>query len=335
MKVLFIGGTGLISSASTALALERGIDLVLLNRGKSSIEVPNGATVITGDISKPGEVAKLIEGQTFDAVVNWVNFTPDQIARDVELFSGRCGQYIFISSASAYQKPVSHYLITESTPLANPYWQYSRNKIACEEKLTEAYRENGFPGVVVRPSHTYGETRVPYVVGSSKCPWTTVGRMLAGKKIVVPGDGTSLWSMTHNTDFAKGLVGLLGNPQTIGNAFHITTDEVNTWDQITRMVARAAGVEANIVHIPSDLLVAYNADLEGTLIGDKSASVVFDNSKIKRFVPGFAATTSLAEGVRKSVAWFQADPARQRIDDQANEWLDMVIAKYESVFPMV
>ena len=327
MKVLFIGGTGIISTACTALALERGIELTLLTRGNR--ELPRGVRALKEDINSPTLAAKLA-GEKFDAVVDWIAFTPDQIERDIELFCGRTRQFIFISSTSAYQKPQTHYLMTESTPLANPHWDYSRNKIACEERLMKAYREEGFPFTIVRPSLTYGETLVPLVMNSwAEMSYTVVDRMIRGQKVVVPGDGTSLWVITHNTDFAKGFVGLLGNEQAIGHAFHITSDEVLTWDQIFRTVATAAGVEAKIVHIPSDFIVACVPEKEGSLIGDKSVSVVFDNSKIKRFVPGYCATVSFAEGIRRSLAWFDADPSRKKIDGEMNARLDKLIATYE------
>ena len=327
MKVLFIGGTGIISSASTALAVDQGIELTLLTRGKR--ELPRGVRGLNEDINSPALPSKLAH-EKFDAVVDWIAFTPQEIERDIRLFLGRTRQFIFISSASVYQKPQTHYLMTESTPLANPHWDYSRNKIACEERLMKAYREEGFPITIVRPSLTYGETLVPLVMNSwAELSYTAVDRMVRGEKVVVPGDGTSLWVITHNTDFAKGLIGLLGHEQAIGQAFHITSDEVLTWDQIFRIVGRAAGAEPKIVHIPSDFIAACVPEKEGSLIGDKSVSVVFDNSKIKRFVPGFCATTSFAEGIRKSLAWFDADPSRKKIDPEMNARLDKLIAGYE------
>jgi len=237
---------------------------------------------------------------------------------------------VFISSASVYQKPQTHYLITESTPLANPHWDYSRNKIACEERLLQAYRDEGFPVTIVRPSLTYGETLIPLVLNSWQQSYTAVDRMIRGQKMVVPGDGSSLWVITHNTDFAKGLVGLLGHPQAIGHAFHITSDEVLTWDQLFRIVGAAVGVEPHLVHIPSDFIAACVPEKTGTLIGDKSVSVVFDNSKIKRFVPGYRATTTFAEGIRQSLAWFSADPSRKQIDHQVNATMDKLISAYEN-----
>jgi nucleoside-diphosphate-sugar epimerase len=327
MKVLFIGGTGIISSASTRLALERGIELVLLNRG--SQELPPGARGLVADIRDREATARAVAGERFDAVVNWIAFTPSDIERDIELFRDTTRQYIFISSASAYQKPLSFYRITEDTPLANPYWEYSRNKIACEERLLRAYREEGFPCTIVRPSLTYGDTQIPLVLGSWQRPYTAVARMRQGKPIVIPGDGTSLWTITHNSDFAKGLVGLLGHQQAAGHAFHITSDEVLTWNQIAEAVASAAGVEARIVHIASDFLAACLPELTGTLLGDKAVSAVFDNSKIKRFVPEFCATTPFARGIRRTLEWFEADPARQQIDAAADARWDRLIAAYK------
>jgi nucleoside-diphosphate-sugar epimerase len=328
MKCLFIGGTGIISTACTALAAQRGMDLTLLSRGQHKTELPPGVKTLIADVNDPA-LPKKLEHEFFDAVVDWVAFAPADIERDLKLFRGRTRQFVFISSASAYQKPQTHYLMTESTPLANPHWDYSRNKIACEERLMLAYRDEGFPITIVRPSLTYGDTQIPLVLNSWQQPYTAVDRMIRGQTMVVPGDGTSLWVVTHNTDFAKGFVGLLGNQQAIGHAFHITSDEVLSWDQLYRIVGVAVGVEPKLVHIPSDFIVACVPQDEGTLLGDKSVSVVFDNSKIKRFVPGYCATTTFAEGVRRSLAWFNADPSRKQIDHQVNANLDKLISAYE------
>lgn len=328
MKVLFIGGTGIISTACTALAAEQGIDLTLLRRGQSEVQLPAGVKTIAADISDPALAQKLGDSR-FDVVVDFIAFTTADIERDIALFRGRARQFIFISSASAYQKTQTHYLMTESTPLANPYWQYSRDKIACEERLMRAYREEGFPLTIVRPSLTYGETLIPLVMNHWKKSYTAVDRMLRGQKMIVPGDGSSLWVITHNTDFAKGFVGLLGHEQAIGHAFHITSDEVLTWDQLYRIVGNAIGVEPKIVHIPSDFITACCPEELGSLTGDKSVSVVFDNSKIKRFVPGYCATTTFAEGIRRSLAWFNADPSRKIVDADTNLQIDKLIAGYE------
>jgi nucleoside-diphosphate-sugar epimerase len=329
MRVLFIGGTGIISTACTKLAAQQGIEVTLLTRGRHEATIPPGVTVVNVDVQDTPAAARALAGASFDAVVDWTAFVPADIERDLELFSGHTRQFIFISSASAYQKPGTHYLITESTPLANPYWDYSRNKIACEERLMKAYRETGFPVTIIRPSLTYGDTQIPLVLNSWEKPYTIIDRMLKGKKVVVPGDGSSLWVITHNSDFAKGLVGLLGHAQAIGHAFHITSDEVMTWDQWYRIVGAALGVEPRIVHIPSDFLIACKPELQGTLIGDKSVSVVFDNTKIKRFVPGYCATTSFAQGIRQTLAWFNADPSRKQIDAAWNATMDKVIDVYE------
>ena len=328
MKVLFIGGTGLISSACTQLAVERGVELFLLNRG-SRPDVPPGAHQLVADIRDPEATARALAGQQFDAVVDWIAYTPDEIERAIALFRGRTRQYIFISSASAYQRPVGHYLITEDTPLANPFWDYSRNKLACEERLLRAYRDEGFPITIVRPSLTYGDSQVPLVINSWQLPYTAVARMRQGKPLIVPGDGTSLWPITHNSDFAKGFVGLLGHQQAIGHAFHITSDEVLTWDQLYAATAAAAGVEAKLVHIASDFIAACLPDMAGSLLGDKVVSVVFDNSKIKRFVPSYCATTPFARGIERTIAWFDADPRRQQIDAQVDQQWDRLIAAYE------
>jgi nucleoside-diphosphate-sugar epimerase len=329
MKVLFIGGTGIISTAVTRLAAERGIDLTLLRRGQRAADIPPGVGTLTADINDEAAVAQALGNQTWDAVVDWIAFTPDQIECDIRLFRDRTAQFIFISSASAYQHPVGHYLITESTPLANPFWQYSRDKIACEDRLLRAYRDHGFPITIVRPSLTYGDTQIVLAVNSWQKSYTALDRMRRGKKVIVPGDGSSLWVVTHNSDFAQGFVGLLGHRQATGHAFHITSDEVLTWDQIYRITAEAAGVEPNFVHIASDFLSACNPDNLGSLTGDKACSVVFDNSKIKRFVPGFTAKVPFAEGIRRTLAWFDADPARQQIDESANAAWDKLIDAYD------
>lgn len=328
MNVLFIGGTGLISSACTRLVAERGIEVVVLNRG-SQPELPAGVENLVADMRDPGAVARALAGRRFDAVVNWIAYTPDEVERDIALFRGIADQYVFISSASAYQKPMGLYRITEDTPLANPFWDYSRNKIACEERLLRAYRDEGFPITIVRPSLTYGDTQIPLVVNSWQLPYTAVARMRQGKPLIVPGDGTSLWTITHNSDFAKGFVGLLGHQQAIGHAFHITSDESLTWDQIYAATAAAAGAELKIVHIASDFIAACMPDMRGSLIGDKTVSVVFDNSKIKRFVPDFCATTTFARGIRQTLAWFDADPARQQVDAAANQQWDLLLDAYQ------
>ena len=329
MRVLFIGGTGVISTACTALAAERGIDLTLATRGRRPARLPAGVKTLAVDIDDAAGAARVFGDLRFDVVVDWIAFTPDQIEHDLALFRRRPGQYIFISSASAYQKPAAHYLITESTPLGNPFWDYSRNKIACEERLLRAWREEGFPVTIVRPSLTYGETQVPLAVNSWAKSFTAIDRMRRGKKVIVPGDGSSLWVITHNTDFAKGLVGLLGHEQAIGQAFHITTDEVMTWDQFYRIAGAAAGVEPRLLHIPSDFIAACIPEKLGSLTGDKAVSVVFDNSKIKRFVPEYRATVRFGEGIRRTIAWFDQDPARQEIDHAANAQWDKLIAAYE------
>lgn len=335
MKILFVGGTGIISSACSELALARGHELFLVNRSASrQIPLPPGATVLQADIyAEEARLATLLEGHRFDAVVDYIAFTANDIERDLRLFRGKTDQFVFISSASAYQKPVRNYLITEETPLENPYWEYSRNKIASENRLRQAYQEEGFPFTVIRPSHTYGPTQIPYGVSSGRHPWTVIDRMKRGQKVIVPGDGTSLWVLTWNADFAKGLVGLLGNEGAIGEAFQITSDEVLSWDQIHSEVYQAVGLEPNVIHIPSDLIAMYNPHSLGSLVGDKSNSVVFDNSKIKRFVPDFSCKVNWAEGVRRSLAWFEAHPEFQTIDHEMNGIWDRIIAAYERALP--
>jgi nucleoside-diphosphate-sugar epimerase len=329
MKVLFIGGTGLISEAVSKLAVEKGIELYLFNRGQRSDSIPQGAHVITGDIRDAKAAKETLKNYKFDVVVDWVAFTPEQVKVDLDIFRGKTNQYIFISSASAYQKPPTHYIITESTPLHNPFWQYSRDKIACEELLMDAYRNSDFPITIVRPSFTYSNKMIPAAMNSWQHPWSLVDRMQKGKKIIVHGDGASIWTMTHNSDFAKGFVGLLDNRLAIGNAFHITSDEVLTWNQIYQFIGRAAGVEPKLIHIPSDFIIAKSPEDEGGLLGDKAVSGVFDNSKIKLFVPDYVATTPFATGMKQTIAWFEANPQKCTIDEEWNTQMDSIIKAYE------
>ena len=335
MKILFIGGTGVISSACTRLAVARGHELFLLNRSISrKTSIPEGVTVIKGDLyTEEARLAALLADEHFDAVVDFIAFATPDVERDLRLFRGRTDQFVFISSASAYQKPVKNYLITEETPLENPYWEYSRNKIDCENRLMLAYREEGFPITIIRPSHTYGPTEIPFGVTSWRHPWTVVDRMKRGQKVIVPGDGTSLWVLTWNEDFATGLVGLLGNRKAIGEAFQITSDEALSWNHIHLEAYHALGLEPNMIHIPSDLLAMYDPHYLGSLIGDKANSVVFDNTKIKRFVPDYKCEVNWSEGVRRSLAWFEAHPEFQTKDHEANSIWDQIIASYESAFP--
>ncbi len=329
MRVLFIGGTGTISSACSRLAVERGIELYLLNRGQTTYRpIPEGAHVLRGDIRDRASAERVLRDATFNVVVDWVAFTPEHVEADIELFRGRTGQYVFISSASAYQKPIGSLPITESTPLDNPYWAYSRAKIACEERLVQAYREEKFPITIVRPSHTYDRTRLP-VHGR----YTVIDRMRKGKKVIVHGDGTSLWVLTHHTDFAKGFVGLLGNQRAIGEAFHITSDEVLSWNQIHTILAHAAGAEPHLVHVPSECIAAFDPEWGAALLGDKTHSVIFDNSKIRRLVPDFAATIPYSRGAEEVMAWFDADPARQVVDEDVNHLFDRIITAYEAMWP--
>ena len=328
MKVLFVGGTGLISSACTRLALDRGLEVFLLNRG-SDPGLARGATTLIADLNDGAATEQALAGHRFDVVVDWMAFSPADIERDLRLFTGRADQFVFISSASAYSKPPADWLTREDTPLANPFWDYSRNKIACEERLMRAYREDGFPVTIVRPSFTYGDTQIPLAVNSWDLPFTAIARMRLGKPLIVPGDGTSLWTLTHNSDFAQGFVGLLGRRETIGEAFNIMSDEVLAWDEIYRQTAAAAGAELRIVHIASDFITACMPELTGSLLGDKSVSAVFDTTKIKRLVPDFRAATPFAEGIRRTLAWFDADPARQQIDAEMDAGWDRLIAAYE------
>ena len=322
MRVLFIGGTGTISSACAALAVERGVELHLLNRGQSARPGPVGARTHLADARDPGAVRAALGDLTFDAVVDWVAFTPAHVEADLALYRGRTRQFVFISSASAYQTPPAHLPVTESTPLANPFWQYSRDKIACEERLMRAFREEGFPVTVVRPSHTY-DPRKPPVRGG----YTVIDRMRRGRPVLVHGDGTSVWVLTHHRDFARGFVGLLGDARAIGHAFHITSDELLTWNQIYETLARAAGVTARLVHVASDRIARYDADWGASLLGDKAHSMIFDNTKIRRLVPDFRATVPFARGAEEIVAWHDADPDRRGVDTELDRLMDRIIAE--------
>ncbi|MEP6479199.1 MAG: NAD-dependent epimerase/dehydratase family protein [Rhodoglobus sp.] len=322
LSALFIGGNGIISSSVSKLAVERGIDLTLLNRGTSTTRPAiEGARHLTGDAGDAASIAAAVTGKEFDVVVNFRSFLPEQVEADVATFSGNVGQYVYISSASAYQKPVGHLPITESTPLRNPWWEYSRNKIASEDVLVAAYRATGFPATIVRPSHTYDETLIPMDGG-----WTVIDRMLRGAPTVVHGDGTSLWTLTHSRDFAKAFVGLLGLPSAIGDSFQITSDFVHTWDEIAMTLGRAAGVEPNIVHVASQTIARELPDWGPGLLGDKAHSVIFDNTKVKRHVPGYVATIPFAEGAREIIDWYRADASRQVVDHALNATLDALAA---------
>lgn len=328
MKVLLIGGTGVISTAVCELALARDWDVTLLNRGTSARRAPDGAEVLTADVNDEAAAAAVLGERTFDVTVDFVAYTPGQAQRDIRLFEGKTGQYIFISSASAYQKPVSALPITESTPLANPYWQYSRDKIACENVLLAQYRESGFPVTIVRPSHTYCEREVPLGLHGDGGSWQTLARMRAGKPVIVPGDGTSLWTLTHARDFAQGFLGLMANPHALGQAVHVTSDESMSWNQIYTVLAQALGVPLRPAYVSSQFLALCGRqyDFAGQLLGDKSANVCFDNTKLKRLVPGFCARISMAEGLRASVAYMLSHPEAQTPDPAFDAWCDRVLA---------
>jgi nucleoside-diphosphate-sugar epimerase len=335
MKALFIGGTGTISSAITRLAVELGWELYHLNRGNRKKEF-KGVKQIECDIRAEdtsairAKCAKALgKDGRFDLVADFIAFVPEHVKKDFDIFNNLCRQFIFISSASAYQKPLSSYLVTESTPLSNPLWQYSRDKIACEEFLTAKYRECGFPVTIVRPSHTYDERSVPLGVHGSKGSWQVIKRMRDNKKVIIHGDGTSLWTMTHNSDFARAFVGLAGNIHAIGEAVHITSDETVTWNQIYRIIADTLNVELKAAHIASEFLEEYSQgryDFKGSLLGDKANSVVFDNTKIKRLVPGFYAKIRLDEGIKMTIANVLSRKELQQEDQEFDGWCDNVIA---------
>ena len=328
MNILLIGGTGTISSAITRQLAESGHDLWLLNRGNRKNEVPASVRQIICDINDEAEVLRQIGDTTFDAVCEFIGFLPSQVERDIRLFKGRTHQYVYISSASAYNKPAANHVITEGTTLANPYWKYSRDKIACEALLMKEWRENGFPATIVRPSHTYCERGVPVSVHGPKGSWPVLKRMMEGKPVIINGDGSSLWTLTWNEDFARGFIGLLGNPKALGEAFQIMSDEQLTWTQVYQCVANALGVELKPYYVASDFLAAVSPkeyDLTGNLLGDKSLTVIFDCSKLKRTVPGFQATTRFDEGVRRCVAYLRSHPELQVEDPEFDAWCDKVI----------
>jgi nucleoside-diphosphate-sugar epimerase len=324
LKVLFIGGTGVISSACVREAAAGGdIEAFVLNRGQSGRGLPEGVTELRGDARDAASVRAAVAGLDFDSVVNFVAFTPAHVRADVDLFARRTRQYVFISTASAYQTPPSRLPVTESTPLRNPFWQYSRDKIACEDLLTAEYRDNGFPATVVRPSHTYDATKTVLSGG-----WTSLARMRAGKPVIVHGDGTSLWTVTHHTDFARAFVPLLGHPRTVGEAFHITSDDVLTWDQIAYALGAALGVTPRLVHVPSDVIASHDPEWGAGLLGDKAHSMVFDNAKVRLLVPGWRALVPFERGAREIADWHLADPARQVVDEKLDALMGRLAADY-------
>jgi nucleoside-diphosphate-sugar epimerase len=333
MKVLFIGGTGIISMAITRqLSKLPNFELYLLNRGNRNTDLPSNVKIIQGDINNEQDIASKIEKLSFDAVCNFIAFVPKHLERDYNLFKNKTKQYIFISSASAYQKPLSNYLITEGSPMANPYWEYSRNKIACEDFLMKKYREDKFPVTIVRPSHTYDERSVPLGVHGKNGSWQVIKRMQEGKPVIIHGDGTTLWTMTHNSDFAKAFIGLLGNVHALGETFHITSDESLTWNQIYQSIANALGVELKACHVSSEFLHAVGPqyDFLGSLVGDKANSVVFDNSKVKRAVPGFVATKRFDQGVKETIDFILKNKEYQKEDPDFDKWCDKVVEAREN-----
>ena len=327
MKILFIGGTGTISMAITRLLCEQGHELYLLNRGSRNASLPENVKLIRADIGSEAEVAEKLEGMSFDCVGEFIGFVPEQLERDFRLFNGKTGQFIYISSASAYRKPMQGYVITEETPLENPYWEYSRNKKACEEYLMERCRKERFPVTIVRPSHTYDERSVPLGVHGNGGSWQVVKRIMEGKPVIIHGDGTSLWTITHNSDFAKAYAGLIGNPKAIGEAFHITSDESVSWNEIYGYIAEAVGKELKPCYVSSRTLADLSSyDFVGSLIGDKANSVVFDNSKVKALVPDFKAEVSAREGIKRTVEYILAHPEYQTEDEEFDRWCDKVAA---------
>ena len=331
MKILFIGGTGTISMAITRQLAAQGEELYLLNRGNRATELPANVKVINADINDEEGVKAKLEGMSFDSVCDFIGFVPSQLERDYRIFKGKTKQFMYISSASAYHKPSRAYKITEGTALANPYWEYSRNKIACEDLLMKYYREDGFPVTIIRPSHTYDERSIPLGVHGNNGSWQVVKRMMEGKPVIIHGDGTSLWTMTHNSDFAKGFCGLIGNPHAIGEAFQITNDETLTWNQIYECIAKALNVELKAYYVASDFLAAVSDyDFTGSLIGDKACSVVFDNTKLKTAVPEFKATVHFEDGIKRTIDNVLSKPELQVDDPEFDAWCDRVINALEA-----
>jgi len=327
MKVLFIGGTGNISSASSKLTIEKGVDLYHLNRGITNSTIPKVKT-IHGDINDLKTLSEL-KTHTWDVVVNWIAFTPKDIERDINLFKGKTKQYIFISSASCYEKPLRNPVVTEWTPLFNNLSVYSNNKILCEERLQKAYNEEGFPITIVRPSLTY-DTVIPIAIGGFK-EYTTADRILKGKQIIIHGDGTSLWTVTHSDDFAKGFVGLLGLEKAIGEAFHITSDEILNWNSIYKILANSLNCELNAVHIASDFIGKIEPMFIEKLQGDKAESVVFDNTKIKTYVPEFKATIPFSVGIKRTLNWFNEKESRKFVNPETNQKIENILKAYKSL----
>lgn len=331
LKALFIGGTGVISSDVSALAVSRGIELYLLNRGKNPGAAPSGAKLITADINDENDVRGKLAGMSFDVVCDFIVFNTEQARRDYRLFSGIAGQYVFISSASAYSKPVRDPVITESTPLNNPFWDYSENKRLCEEFFMEKYRSEGFPVTIIRPSHTYNRTKLPMALHGKKGFYQVLDRMMKGKKVIVHGDGTSLWTVTHSSDFAKAFVGLMGNRRAIGEAFHITSDEALPWNTIYEIIGGALGVKPDVTHIPTDILTAAAPGYIGPMYGDKSNPVIFDNSKVKRLVPDFIVTTPFSVGAKLSVDYILSHPECRTPDPEFDAWCDEMTGAFEKL----
>jgi nucleoside-diphosphate-sugar epimerase len=325
LKVLFIGGTGIISSACTDLCVEKGIDVTLLNRGLTDRPIPKDVRIIRADIRNPEQIKSILSNEKFDVVVDWIAYSQDHVEKDFEIFKEKTSQYIFISSASTYQKPPDSLPIKETEPLINPHWEYSRNKIKCEEYLLQVFNDYEFPVTIVRPSHTYDRTKIALSGG-----YTALNRIREGKKVIIHGDGTSLWTLTHHQDFARGFVGLLGNSKTIGEAYHITSDEVLTWNQICETFSDTVGMPANIIHIPSDFIFSYDKEWGEGLLGDKAHCMIFDNRKIKNINPDFQIKIPFKEGAKEIVTWYDENPDRKVIDQAWESKMDEIIERYES-----
>jgi len=326
MKILFLGGTGLISNACSRIGTAKGMDITILNRSRNHrFPFPEGVKSMVADVSDEIQLTAIMSDHKFDVVVDWIAYTPEDIERDLRVFSGRTGQFIFISSASAYQKPPQSLVVTEETPLSNPFWKYSRDKIACEADLMRAYRESNFPVTIVRPSLTYGEGQLPLVMNSWNHPYTIIDRIRRNKPIIIPGDGESLWVMTYNEDFAEGFLPLLGNQSAIGQSFHITSEEVLSWNAVFEQFLNSINLEAELAHVPVEIVVRMFPEFEGTLIGDKTNSIIFDNSKIRSIAPDFRCKVPWQVGIKRSYDWLMDHPENQTIDHELNQILDQLL----------
>ncbi len=329
MRVLFIGGTGVISTEVSKLVLKKKINLWLLNRGKHNHKVPRKAKTITADINNTTEMRDLLEGQMFDVIVQWISYTVDDVKRDYELFKGHTKQYIFISSASAYIKPIPTLPVTEETPLGNDIWEYSKNKQLCEEYL-HTVDSDDFNVTIVRPSHTYNEEKIVFQLKSRNHPYTMVNRILNNEKVIMLDGGMSLWTLTSSKDFAYAFADLLGNEASYGETYHLTSDFVYSWERIYELICEACDRKPNPVYIPTDFALKYFPEYKSELLGDKNNSLFFDNSKIKEVAPSYRSEVDYGNVVKKAIKRLKKDSSLQSIDSDFNSVYDMCIKDFEA-----